>query len=53
MNSWALGAFRIQSIGAELMPLLLLRQQREKFIIYRKEMTAFTAFLYKTYLHDL
>lgn len=44
------GAFRIQSIGAELMPLFTLEEQKQKMETYRKEMNDFTGFLKNKFL---
>lgn len=46
----AFGGFRIQSMGAETMPLLSPEEQKQKLETYRKEMTDFTDFLKKRFL---
>lgn len=46
------GGFRIQSTGAEVMPLLSPEEQKEKRKIYRKEMDDFAKFLKAKFLRE-
>ena len=47
------GGFRLQSMGAEVMVLLTLEEQKEKLRIYRQEMNDFAEFLKEKYLVKL
>lgn len=44
-NIGAYGGFRVQSTGAEIMPILPFEEQKSKLNIYRNEMKEFTEFL--------
>ena len=46
------GGFRIQSTGAEIMPILSDKEQKEKLKLYRKEMNDFAKFLKDKYLKE-
>ncbi|MBT3730309.1 hypothetical protein HOE22_09985 [Candidatus Woesearchaeota archaeon] len=44
-NIGAFGGFRVQSNGAEIMPVLSFEEQKNKLDFYRNEMKGFTEFL--------
>lgn len=52
MNIGAYGAFRVQSIGAEMIELFSKEKQKKKQEIYRKEMNDFAKFLKDKFLGE-
>lgn len=51
-NIGIFGGFRVKSFGAELIKILPDNEQKEKYILYKKEMDEFTEFLKKKFFEE-